>query len=360
VVTYNPPVVAAPTPAIPSANVISLFSNAYTNRTVNTWSADWDQADVADVVVSGNDAKLYTNLNYSGIEFVGGNVIDATAMLHYHVDVWTPNSTPIKVKLVDFGANGTYDGGDDANSIEYTLSPAPTPGVWNSYNIPLTDFTGLTTKAHLAQMVFVGSNTTFYIDNVYLSSIPTTFNPLPVSLADFKASKRNNTTVLNWKTLSETNSKGFSLERSANGVNWVPLQFINESGATTATKQYATVDNNPLKGINYYRLVQVDIDGKQSYSSTVSVNFTATGAGGFSFYPNPAKNSITVLLEDINGNTASLQLLNADGKTVKTMALSKQNSNSNIVLDVANLNKGVYILLLRDRETVKTSKVVIE
>jgi hypothetical protein len=359
VVTYNPPAVAAPTPATPTANVISLFSNTYTNRAVDTWSAIWDQADVADVVIAGNDAKLYTNLNFSGIEFTGANVIDATAMLYYHVDVWTPNSSPIKVKLVDFGADGAFAGGDDVSSIEYVLSPAPTPGVWSSYNIPLADFTGLTTKAHLAQMLFVGSATTIYVDNIYLSSIPTTFNPLPVTLSDFKAAKRGNTTSLSWKTLSETNSKGFSLERSGNGINWAPLQFINESGTTTATKQYTTVDNSPLKGINYYRLNQIDIDGKQSYSGIVSVNFSAPGTTGFTFYPNPAKNNLVVSLETISGNTAGLQLVNADGKIVKSITLNKQSSNTNIVLDIAHLNKGVYILLLRDRETVKTSRVVI-
>ncbi len=361
VVTYNPPTVAAPTPSTAPGNVISLFSNSYSNRTIDTWSTVWDNATVADVVIAGNDTKLYTNLVFSGTEFVGSNLIDATSMLHFHVDVWTPNSTPIKVKLVDFGADGIFsNGGDDASSIEYLLSPAPTPGVWTSYNIPLADLTGLTTKAHLAQLLFIGSNTTLYLDNIYLSSVPTTFFPLPVTLADFKAAKRGATTVLNWKTLSETNNKGFSLERSGNGVNWAPLQFINRNTATTATKQYAAVDNNPLKSINYYRLNQVDIDSKQTYSGVVSVNFSAAGANGFSFYPNPAKNSLVVSLETIAGNTASLQLLNAEGKVVKAVALNKQNSNSNVVLDIANLYKGVYIILFKDRETIKTSMVVID
>lgn len=361
VVTYNPPTVAAPTPSTAPGNVISLFSNTYSNRTIDTWSTVWDNATVADVVIAGNDTKLYTNLVFSGTEFVGSNVIDATSMLHFHVDVWTPNSTPIKVKLVDFGADGIFsNGGDDASSIEYLLSPAPTPGVWTSYNIPLADLTGLTTKAHLAQLLFVGSNTTLYLDNIYLSSVPTTFFPLPVTLADFKAAKRGTTTVLNWKTLSETNNKGFSLERSGNGINWAPLQFINPAAGTTATKQYAAVDNNPLGGVNYYRLNQVDIDGKQSYSGIVSVNFSAAGAKGFSFYPNPAKNKLVVSLETIAGNTASLQLLNAEGKVVKTVALNKQQSNSNVILDIANLNKGVYILLFKDSETSKSSKVVID
>lgn len=359
-VSYNPPTVAAPDPGTAPENVISLFSNTYVNRTIDTWSASWDQADLADVVIASNDTKLYTNLNFAGIEFTGANLIDATTMLYYHVDVWTPNSTPIKLKLVDFGANGLYDGGDDVSSVEYVLSPAPSPGVWNSYNIPLANLTGLATKAHLAQMLFVGSNTTLYVDNIYLSSVPTSLVTLPVTLADFKAAKRGNTTALSWKTLSETNSKGFSVERSGNGINWGAIQFVNGNTASTTNKEYAATDNNPLSGVNYYRLNQVDMDGKQSYSSTVSVNFSAAGSRGFSFYPNPAKNKLVVSLESITGNTASLQLLNAEGKAVKTVSLNKGNANSNVILNIENLNKGVYILLFRDSETTKSSKVVID
>ena len=103
----------APTPTVPAANVIALYSNAYTtNVPVDTWSATWDVADVADIQIAGNDTKLYTNLTYAGVEFTA-NPINATTMQFYHVDVWTPNATVFRVKLVDFGANATFGGGDD-------------------------------------------------------------------------------------------------------------------------------------------------------------------------------------------------------------------------------------------------------
>ena len=163
-VDFAPPATAAPQPPVRNtADVISLFSNSYTNVPVDTWSASWDQANVADVQIGGNDTKKYTNLVFSGIEFTSSPV-DASAMTTFHLDAWTPNATTFHIKLVDFGANGSYGGGDDT---EYELTYTPTLSGWNTYDIPMSDFTGLAARAHLAQMILVASNSTVYVDNVY-------------------------------------------------------------------------------------------------------------------------------------------------------------------------------------------------
>lgn len=163
----------APTPSHPAGNVISPFSDAYTNVTVDTWSASWDNADVKDTTIAGNNVKLYTNLVFAGIECLT-NTINATAMTHFHMDIWTPNPTSggvvFKIKLVDFGANGTFGGGDDVEH-ELTFSSSTTPalatGQWISFDIPLSSFTGLTTKAHMAQFIISGGLSTVWVDNIY-------------------------------------------------------------------------------------------------------------------------------------------------------------------------------------------------
>ncbi len=159
----------APTPTLPAASVISLFSNAYSNRPVDKWSADWDRADLTNLNISGDDIKLYTNLVYAGIEFIS-NTVDATAMTHLHLDVWVPSGTTFKVKLVDFGANGIYGGSDDSES-ELTFNAASSPalavGSWVGLEIPLAGFTGLAARSHLAQLVLSGDTRTVYLDNLY-------------------------------------------------------------------------------------------------------------------------------------------------------------------------------------------------
>jgi len=92
-------------------------------------------------------------------------------MTHFHTDIWTADATQILIKLVDFGANGSYDGpgtGDDTEH-EYILE-APSQYTWLSLDIPLSEFSGLTNRANIAQLVYSGTptgNTTLYVDNVY-------------------------------------------------------------------------------------------------------------------------------------------------------------------------------------------------
>ncbi len=168
-VAATSPTAGAPAPTLPAAQVISIFSDTYPNNTVDTFSAPWDQADVADATIMGNNTKQYTNLNFAGIEFVSSQ-IDATAMTHFHIDIWNANSTQFRINLVDFGADGAFGGGDDVNH-ELTFDANSTPALqtqsWQSFDIPLTNFTNLTTRAHMAQIVIAGSNATVFVDNIY-------------------------------------------------------------------------------------------------------------------------------------------------------------------------------------------------
>lgn len=159
---------AAPVPTLPQMNVISLFSDAYNDVPVDTWRTDWSSADFEDVTVDGNPTKKYANLDFVGVETVA-NQIDATAMTHFHLNVWSSDFSFFAIKIVDFGADGAFGGGDDVeHQVEFQM---PVQGQWVSYDIPFTDFPGLTTRSNLAQIIFVAQPTgmnTVFIDNVYL------------------------------------------------------------------------------------------------------------------------------------------------------------------------------------------------
>ena len=177
----SPPSGAPTVPAVPAEDVISLFSDAYDDVHVDTWSAEWDQADVEDVVLAGNPVKKYSNLVFAGIEFTSP-LIDATSMTHLHVDLWTNDASDFRIKLVDFGADGAFGGGDDREH-EVTLGPASTPSIaprsWNSVDIPLDAFSGLGTRSHLAQMVISGASPTVYLDNILFFRTETPDPPDP-------------------------------------------------------------------------------------------------------------------------------------------------------------------------------------
>ena len=172
-----PVVPAAPTtaptaPTADAADVVSLFSDTYTNVAVDTWSAGWDQADQSSSQLSGNSVLNYSNLSYAGIEFKS-HTIDVSTMTHLHLDIWKQNPDSVfKLKLVDFGANGTYGGGDDVEH-ELTFNAVGKPSLagnqWTSLEINLSDLTGLTTNHHLAQMVIsgAGAGDSVWLDNIY-------------------------------------------------------------------------------------------------------------------------------------------------------------------------------------------------
>jgi len=171
VVTPTEPMTAAPDPTIPQAQVISMYSNFYTNNVpMATWHTDWSSATLEDIVIQGNDTKKYSNLNFVGAEPVAQ--IDATDMTHFNMNVWSADFTQFRVKLVDFGADGQYDGPgvDDDKEHELTFD-APAQGGWITYHIPLSEFTNLTTKANLQQFIFSSNgSSTVYVDNVYFST----------------------------------------------------------------------------------------------------------------------------------------------------------------------------------------------
>lgn len=165
---YNSPVVGAPIPG--ATKVISLYSDSYTNVKVDTWNTSWSQAAFEEVTIAGNKTYKYTNLGFNGIETTS-NPIDATAMKFLHMDVWTPNISPLNVKLVSFLGDG-FGGakGDSESNLNATLIPYQ----WNQIKIPLADFTaaGLKSLADLNQFILTSTpfgSGTLFVDNVYFS-----------------------------------------------------------------------------------------------------------------------------------------------------------------------------------------------
>ncbi len=168
------PIQSAPTPPARSAqDVISMFSDGYADVSIDTWRTSWSDATLEDIDIDGNPTKKYSALNFVGIEATT-TTIDANSMEYFHTDIWSAGLTEFKIKLVDFGADGAFDGGDDVEH-EITISN-PDNDQWVSLDIPLSDFTGLTTKGHIAQLIYVASpsgTTTVFIDNVYFYKPPT-------------------------------------------------------------------------------------------------------------------------------------------------------------------------------------------
>ncbi|NNC61096.1 MAG: hypothetical protein HKO11_02080, partial [Eudoraea sp.] len=181
------PTTSAPAPpARDAGDVISIFSDSYTNITGINFDPNWGQSghmmvDAAYDPGDGNVALAYPNFNYQGTDFAG-NAQDVSAMEFLHVDMWTANATDVKVTPI----NGS---GAPTESLQGLLPI--TAGEWVQYDIPLSDFTasGMTLN-QVVQMKFDGQGGTtpsdIYLDNIYFyraagsgGTAPTTSAPAP-------------------------------------------------------------------------------------------------------------------------------------------------------------------------------------
>lgn len=272
--TLAVPTVAATTPTKPSSDVISLFSNAYTNVPVDTWRTSWSSATLTDMQVASNDVKKYSGLDFVGIETVA-NQININTMDLFEFDLWTPNSTSFRVKLVDFGANGAFGGGDDK---EHELTVTPTLNGWNHISLPIANFTGLTTKANIAQIVFASSpvgTSVVYIDNVLFSKAPTLAEPTTGAPAPTKpaadvislfSNAYTNVTVDTWRTswsaatLTETQVASNDVKKYT-ALDYVGVEMVANQININAMDSFEFDMWTPNSTTFKYKLVDFGADG---------------------------------------------------------------------------------------------------
>ncbi|MEM6964781.1 MAG: hypothetical protein AAF573_08460 [Bacteroidota bacterium] len=161
--------------------------------------------------------------------------------------------------------------------------------------------------------------------------------PLPVEMIYFNVSPSGNNVQLKWATASEINNQGFKLHHSTDGVNWDLLDFIEGNGTSTNINSYDFLDRNPNWGINYYKLVQLDYDGKSEAFDVVSINLNENNQERPHIFPNPVEENLNVV--DIEGEG---YIYDFSGNLVFQTVLEK---GANL-LNISSLNSGVFHLII--------------
>ena len=177
---------------------------------------------------------------------------------------------------------------------------------------------------------------------------------VPVKLSAFTIQKSGKTSQLDWTTEQEVNSRHFIVQRSADGRTWIDIATVNAAGNSSIRKEYRQYDNAPLNGVNYYRLKQVDIDGKFEFSVVKTLVFNS--AYNILIAPNPAKDFINVFTTRSNSGLISIQLTDVSGKVLKTIRSAENLTKINI----EGIAKGIYFIKVTDDKTVTTQRVIIE
>lgn len=206
----------------------------------------------------------------------------------------------------------------------------------------------------------------FFVNNGTQSSAANTIfkiflvkqsGPVPVNLLSFRGKKVNTGVFLEWKTAWELHNAYFILERSANGTDYLPLVNMPGTGNSSTTATYSYVDRNPGTGLNYYRLRQVDQDGKSAYSSVILVRYESGNEELF-VYPNPAHDKL--VLEFANDLLGQLMLKIIDLKGNLVLSKSVKVSSRQLNMNISELPAGVYFIETAVNGRVFTNKFVKE
>jgi len=177
---------------------------------------------------------------------------------------------------------------------------------------------------------------------------------LPVTGFTFSAIKASqNTSLLKWSTLSETANLGFAVEKSINGVNYTQVTFINSSSINGSGAVYQFIDQQPQRGKNYYRIKQIDLDGRFTYSTIIVLHKSDLRTNTF-IAPNPVHNETTVYFGEEGSKT--LQLINLNGNILRTDKIGPSINRYTIKLD--KLSPGLYLLRLQTTNGTTTYKII--
>ena len=170
--------VPAETPTANASNVISIFSDAYTNEPVEYYNGYWAPFQTTlgqdDISINGDNIIKYSALNFVGIQFTQPT-INMSDMTNFHIDIQVINeldsSDFVTIKLQDIGPDNTFGTSDDsAAEIKFSASNLVT-GEWVGIDIPLSSLSSLISRSNLAQVVFISDATVtdMYVDNVYFN-----------------------------------------------------------------------------------------------------------------------------------------------------------------------------------------------
>ncbi len=168
-----------------------------------------------------------------------------------------------------------------------------------------------------------------------------TVDVLPVQLINFTAKIDGNATKLNWQTASEQNNKGFIISRSGDNQIFSEIGELQGKGTTQTTSNYIFYDNRPLNGNNYYKLTQIDLNGKATKIGEQVLNFSLSAAK-INISPNPTQGKIDVRFAE--GKYTSLVLTSIEGRVIQKIDL--QSNKNGAEIDLATSPSGVYFVKL--------------
>lgn len=312
-----------PLPNNPAAFIVT--SLPYYTKIDNTGKLLWEKVDstlipanenlVHDYSVSANCATIAANGDY----LVGGKIISAGFEQTYATG-W----------LLRMDSAGNKTGVTYAN-----------------YSSPFFAMATLADNSFIVggvQFSLRGQPESTYVADMYYAKYAASV--LPVHINQFTATKNNNSVQVQWQTAGELNTSHFNVQRSTNAVDFTTIGTVAAAGTSAVTRGYNYIDNVTKTGGSfaaplYYRLQEVDKDGKITLSKTAKINPDIV-ALQVAVTPNPATNRLIIQVQKYTGKTA-FTIYNMAGQAVKQVA-ANVSGNNQVTINIANLPAGSYVV----------------
>lgn len=295
-----------------------------------------------------------------------------------NISFTTPTNIPRLAARFDGWPSAPPTQGGSECSTSYNL-PAEDNGYWTinasdnsssgTYTCTLypTNATNIISAAGWTVMKSSDNGSTWTLNGICAASTPTVVTrtnmngfsqfgaaqsatPLPIELLSFTGYAEGDRNRLEWITASETNNDYFTLERSADGVNFLPIAIVNGAGNSNMIINYHAYDESPYFPISYYRLKQTDFNGDYSYSNIVTI-----ASGGKlpsalvsinSIYPNPSHNEFFLDFITSQDCVVDIEIIDMIGRIISFRRYSLE-GNTLVSLDGSNWAAGVYAIKVR-------------
>ena len=295
---------------------------------------------------SGTQPSLPANYSVTVTPPAGGNAYSGTGIYtnpgagFSYSYVVLKNSTN---NIVHIGSS------DLTNSSTFTPAQYTVYGLSHASSISnLSSYVGQSLTNLLTQMQ---NNPTTFCASLSKNSVTVNVTgTFPFQFTALKARKNGEKVNLDWGTVTEQNSSHFTVQRSANGTAFgTEIGRVQAAGNSNAQLNYRADDIAPLRGWNYYRIKQVDLDGKFTYSNIAAVNF-AKDNSMMVLYPNPTKDVLNIEYTSERAGKLELQVIDSKGAVMIKQNMSVSTGRNLETINVSMLSQGMYILRYQDAD----------
>ncbi len=275
-----------------------------------------------------------------------GEIINSYSAAVVNVPTSTPAVTNVGGLVGSADGNTNVSGGYwDEDITGQSYSPAgvsyTTSEMLDQSNYPTYDFTNIW-----------GIDPA--INNGYPYLLDSNNDILPIDLVYFNAQLKDEQVNISWTTISEINNAEFIIEKSTDGKIFIEIDRIKGAGNSRNLIQYQTKDYNPENGINYYRLTQIDFDGKSETFEIKAIEFNRLFNSQISLYPNPSNGKFYISTNALTN--AQYNIYNSLGQIIESGNLS----NNETFINLERQEKGIFHVIINDNANIQKHRMIVQ